>query len=122
MPHNAQELNRFEIDLEETLEVAADRSKSQEYRLHGVLIHSGDFYGGRYYAFIKPDQDSRWFNCDLVTPITKHEALEVDFGVVVQSLNNGSAWREEVPAGSASVGTSGKWKKKLSIISGNSPL
>ncbi|KAG8854609.1 hypothetical protein FRB91_003318 [Serendipita sp. 411] len=46
----------YEIDLEEFLDEAADRSDPHVYRLHGVLVHSGDLHGGHYFALIKPDR------------------------------------------------------------------
>jgi len=50
--------------------------------LHGVLVHSGDRYGGHYFALIKPDRETRWlkFDDDKVTPVTDREVLEENFG------------------------------------------
>ena len=72
----------FEIDLDEFLDEAADRSKSWKYKLHGVLVHSGDYQAGRYFALIKPDRETRWlkFDDDRVTPVTDHEVLEENYG------------------------------------------
>ena len=72
----------FEIDLDEFLEETADRSKPWNYKLHSVLVHSGGFYGGRYFALIKPDRDSRWlkFDDDRVIPVTDREVLEENYG------------------------------------------
>ncbi|KAF9642388.1 cysteine proteinase [Thelephora ganbajun] len=68
----------FEIDLDEFLDETADRSKPWKYKLHGVLVHSD----GGYFAFIKPDRDTRWhkFNDDRVTPVTDREVLEESYG------------------------------------------
>ncbi|RXK41314.1 ubiquitin carboxyl-terminal hydrolase 7 [Tremella mesenterica] len=72
----------FEIDLAEFLEDSADRSVSHNYKLHGVLVHSGDLHGGHYFALIKPEKDGRWFKFDddRVTPVTDKEVLEDNFG------------------------------------------
>ncbi|KAH8833816.1 hypothetical protein DL96DRAFT_465037 [Flagelloscypha sp. PMI_526] len=72
----------FEIDLDEFLDESADRSSPWVYKLHGVLVHSGDLHGGHYFALIKPDKDKRWlkFDDDRVTPVTDKEVLEENFG------------------------------------------
>ena len=72
----------FEIDLEEFLDVSADRSHPWVYKLHGVLVHSGDLHGGHYFALIKPDRETRWlkFDDDRVTPVTDREVLEENYG------------------------------------------
>ncbi|KAJ3479232.1 hypothetical protein NLI96_g9207 [Meripilus lineatus] len=72
----------FEIDLGEFLDETADRSKPWVYKLHGVLVHSGDLHGGHYFALIKPDDDTRWlkFDDDRVTPVTDKEVLEENYG------------------------------------------
>ncbi|GMK58352.1 hypothetical protein CspeluHIS016_0503840 [Cutaneotrichosporon spelunceum] len=72
----------FEIDLAEFLDESADRSVSHVYKLHGVLVHSGDLHGGHYFALIKPEADGRWFKFDddRVTPVTDKEVLEDNYG------------------------------------------
>jgi ubiquitin carboxyl-terminal hydrolase 7 len=72
----------FEIDLDEFLDETADRSKPWMYKLHGVLVHSGDLHGGHYFALIKPDRETRWlkFDDDRVTPVTDREVLEENYG------------------------------------------
>lgn len=72
----------FEIDLGEFLDESADRSQSHVYKLHGVLVHSGDLHGGHYFALIKPEKDGRWykFDDDRVTPVTDKEVLEDNYG------------------------------------------
>ncbi|KAF9649116.1 cysteine proteinase [Thelephora ganbajun] len=74
----------FEINLDEFLDETADRSKPWKYNLHGVLVHSGDFRGGDYFAFIKPDRDTLWhkFDNDRVMPVTDREVLEESYGGV----------------------------------------
>jgi ubiquitin carboxyl-terminal hydrolase 7 len=72
----------LEIDLAEFLDESADRTISHVYKLHGVLVHSGDLHGGHYFALIKPEADGRWykFDDDRVTPVTDKEVLEDNFG------------------------------------------
>ncbi|KAF9052946.1 hypothetical protein BJ165DRAFT_1413298 [Panaeolus papilionaceus] len=72
----------FEIDLAEFLDPSADRSQPWVYKLHGVLVHSGDLHGGHYFALIKPDNETRWlkFDDDRVTPVTDKEVLEENYG------------------------------------------
>lgn len=78
----------FEIDLAEFLDESADRSQSWVYKLHGVLVHSGDLHGGHYFALIKPDRETRWlkYDDDRVTPVTDREVLEENYG---GELSNG---------------------------------
>ncbi|KAL8284094.1 hypothetical protein RQP46_004843 [Phenoliferia psychrophenolica] len=72
----------LEIDLEPYLDEKADRSEPYNYKLHGVLVHSGDVHGGHYFVHIKPSVDGRWlrFDDDRVVPITDQEVLEDNFG------------------------------------------
>jgi ubiquitin carboxyl-terminal hydrolase 7 len=72
----------YEIDLAEFLDEEADRTVSHKYKLHGVLVHSGDLHGGHYFALIKPEKDGRWFKFDddRVTPVTDKEVLEDNYG------------------------------------------
>jgi len=60
----------------------ADRSYTPKYKLHGVLVHSGDVHGGHYFAFIKPEKTSPWYRYDdeRVIPCTLDEVLEENFG------------------------------------------
>lgn len=60
----------------------ADKSEPYVYRLHGVLVHSGDLNAGHYYAFLKPTKEGDFFKFDddRVTKATKREALEENFG------------------------------------------
>lgn len=73
----------------------ADRSEPYVYRLHSVLVHSGDLNAGHYYAFIKPKKDAEFykFDDDRVTRATKREALEENFGGEYTNLPNGQAQR-----------------------------
>ena len=59
-----------------------DVSEPYIYQLHGVLVHSGDFNAGHYYAFLKPKKDGFFykFDDDRVTRATMKEVLEENFG------------------------------------------
>ena len=59
------------------------------YKLHGVLVHSGDLHGGHYFALIKPDRETRWlkYDDDRVTPVTDREVLEENYGGEPSSPN-----------------------------------
>ncbi|KAI8880799.1 cysteine proteinase [Backusella circina FSU 941] len=72
----------LEIDMEPYLSDSADKSKSHVYKLHGVLVHSGDLSGGHYFAFVKPTKNGKWlkFDDDRVIPATFKEVLEENFG------------------------------------------
>jgi ubiquitin carboxyl-terminal hydrolase 7 len=72
----------FEIDLGEFIDEGPTKSENWVYKLHGVLVHSGDVNGGHYFALIKPDRDTRWlkFDDDRVTPVTDREVLEENYG------------------------------------------
>lgn len=78
----------FEIDLKEFLEESVQK-ENWLYRLHGVLVHSGDLHGGHYFALIKPDRETRWlkFDDDRVTPVTDREVLEENYGGEPQTPN-----------------------------------
>ncbi|KAI9271739.1 hypothetical protein BDA99DRAFT_433176 [Phascolomyces articulosus] len=58
-----------------------DPNDPNDYVLHGVLVHSGDMHG-HYFALIKPEQDGKWlrFDDDRVTPVTRKEVFEENFG------------------------------------------
>lgn len=75
----------LEIDLKEFLDESVDRSGNYNYKLHGVLVHSGDLHGGHYYALLKPQKDSKWykFDDDRVTPALLREVLDENFGGVL---------------------------------------
>lgn len=64
------------------MDESVDKTENWNYKLHGVLVHSGDLHGGHYFALIKPDKDTRWlkFDDDRVTPVTDREVLEENYG------------------------------------------
>ena len=70
------------FDVSPYLSADADRSEPYTYQLHGVLVHSGDFNAGHYYAFLKPTKDGVFykFDDDRVTRATMKEVLEENFG------------------------------------------
>lgn len=72
----------MEIDLSDFLAASADKSVSYNYKLHGVLVHSGDVHGGHYFGMIKPEKDSKWYRYDdeRVIPVTIDDVLEEHFG------------------------------------------
>jgi ubiquitin carboxyl-terminal hydrolase 7 len=78
--------DRFEfperVDLSKYLSKDADRSIKYVYRLHSVLVHSGDLHGGHYCAFIQPKLDGKWFKFDddRVVPASKNNVFEENFG------------------------------------------
>jgi len=70
------------FDASQYLSESADKSEPYVYELHGVLVHSGDFNAGHYYAFLKPTAGGHFykFDDDRVTRATLKEALEENFG------------------------------------------
>ncbi|EPQ30594.1 uncharacterized protein PFL1_02118 [Pseudozyma flocculosa PF-1] len=77
--------HEFPLDIDLGAYIDQDSPASREpwrYRLHGVLVHSGDLHGGHYFALLKPERDGKWFKFDddRVTPVTDREVLEDNFG------------------------------------------
>ncbi|KAK0549532.1 ubiquitin-specific protease ubp15 [Tilletia horrida] len=83
----------LEIDLADYLDPANPDKDTQSwvYKLHGVLVHSGDLHGGHYFALLKPEKDGKWFKFDddRVTPVTIREVLEDNFGGEMTLTANG---------------------------------
>lgn len=74
------------------LSAEADRSRSWNYRLYGVLVHSGDVHAGHYYAFIRPEKNGSFYRFDdeRVIKSTLREATEENFGGEYSTGLNGS--------------------------------
>ena len=80
----------LEIDLSPYLDQeATDLNESWNYKLHGVLVHSGDVHGGHYFVLIKPEPTGKWFKLDddRVIPVLEKEVLEDNFGGEGRGLN-----------------------------------
>lgn len=75
------------LDLEsclpaERFELEASQ-KCTKYRLFAILVHSGQFQSGHYWAYIAPNPaEQRWysFNDNTVDPVSKKAAMEIAFG------------------------------------------
>ena len=79
--------DRFEFPLDIDLKPYVDPEElrpddNYNYRLHGVLVHSGDVHGGHYFVLIKPEPDGKWYKLDddRVIPVLDKEVLEENFG------------------------------------------
>lgn len=83
------------FDASPYLSETADKSESYVYQLHSVLVHSGDFNAGHYYAFLKPSINGDFFKFDddRVTRATMKEALEENFGGDYSNKANGTPVR-----------------------------
>ncbi|KAI3652031.1 hypothetical protein MP228_003334 [Amoeboaphelidium protococcarum] len=70
------------IDLSSYLEDGGKSAGKQVYKLHGVLVHSGDVHGGHYMAFLKPGMENKWykFDDDRVVPVSEKEVYEDNYG------------------------------------------
>ena len=82
-----------EIDVTPYLsdDAKANSTQSWVYQLHGVLVHSGDFNAGHYYAYLKPTADGAFykFDDDRVTRSTMKEVLEENYGGEYANVANG---------------------------------
>ncbi|GAA5896538.1 hypothetical protein JCM6882_005722 [Rhodosporidiobolus microsporus] len=103
----------LEIDVEPYLDAKADRSESHLYKLHGVLVHSGDVHGGHYFVLIKPSADGRWlrFDDDRVVPVTDREVLEDNFGGEGPLAPNGYPMQQQHPQAGAKPQMKGAMKR-----------
>jgi ubiquitin carboxyl-terminal hydrolase 7 len=75
----------------------ANSTESWTYQLHGVLVHSGDFNAGHYYAFLKPTADGAFykFDDDRVTRSTMKEVLEENYGGEYANVANGGVGQRQ---------------------------
>lgn len=91
----------MDIDLSPYLSDEADKSESWEYQLHGVLVHSGDFNAGHYYAFLKPTKDGHFyrFDDDKVIRATDKEVLEENYGGEYDLSNGSMAMKQQYARG-----------------------
>lgn len=53
------------------------------YKLHGVLVHTGDISTGHYYTMIKPSLENQWyrFDDDKVWKVGKKQVFDENFGL-----------------------------------------
>ncbi|KAI1615479.1 ubiquitin thiolesterase [Exophiala viscosa] len=81
----------FDASLYLSDEAKASTNEPWMYELHGVLVHSGDFNAGHYYAFLKPTKDGHFykFDDDRVTRATMKEVLEENYGGEYANVANG---------------------------------
>jgi ubiquitin carboxyl-terminal hydrolase 7 len=72
-------------------EDARAKDEDWHYQLHGVLVHSGDFNAGHYYAFLKPTADGHFYKYDddRVTRSTMREVTEENYGGEYANVANG---------------------------------
>ncbi len=82
------------MDLSEFCPVkeGAEPSPPSIYKLHSVMVHSGDVFGGHYYAYIRPKcTGDQWFKFDddRVSAATPEQAIESNFGVTPSQANVG---------------------------------
>ncbi|KAF6836255.1 Ubiquitin carboxyl-terminal hydrolase 21 [Colletotrichum plurivorum] len=79
-----------EFDATPYLLDSADKSEPWTYKLHGVLVHSGDLNAGHYYAFLKPNKEGWWYKYDddKVTKATSREVFEENFGGEIKTNRN----------------------------------
>ncbi|KAH8702140.1 putative ubiquitin C-terminal hydrolase [Talaromyces proteolyticus] len=91
----------MEFDVTPYLSEEADKSESWEYQLHGVLVHSGDFNAGHYYAYLKPTKDGHFyrFDDDKVIRATEKEVLEENYGGEYDFSNGTMAMKQQYSRG-----------------------
>lgn len=64
-------------------EILSNNPGPNNYKLHGVLVHTGDISTGHYYAMIKPTTEDKWYRFDdeKVWRITKKQVFNENFGL-----------------------------------------
>lgn len=72
-------------------EARASTDEPWVYQLHSVLVHSGDFNAGHYYAYLKPSKSGDFykFDDDRVTKATLRDVLEENYGGEYANVANG---------------------------------
>lgn len=83
--------DEFDASLYLSDDAKANTDEDWTYQLHGVLVHSGDFNAGHYYAFLKPEPNGSFFKFDddRVTRATGREVLEENYGGEYANVANG---------------------------------
>ncbi|GBF59477.1 ubiquitin carboxyl-terminal hydrolase [Trichophyton mentagrophytes] len=97
-----------EIDMSPYLSSEADKSRSWNYILFGVVVHASGPSNAHYYTFIRPKPDGHFykFDDDRVTLATMKEAMNDNFGVlktnqeqpppkVLEPYNNAKKYQEK---------------------------
>lgn len=83
-----------EIDLSPFVEINDPASKSESwiYRLVSVVVHEGNYEGGVYHAYVRPEKDAGFFKIhgDQVTPVTLPEVFQAGYGG--DDGGNGQGW------------------------------
>ncbi|XP_055922238.1 ubiquitin carboxyl-terminal hydrolase 7-like [Eupeodes corollae] len=84
--------DRFEFYDEINLDsyLAEKESTPATYKLHAVLVHSGDNHGGHYVVYINTNAEGKWckFDDDVVSSCTKIEAIEQNYGGAEDEIAN----------------------------------
>ena len=83
--------NEFDASPYLSDEAKANSTEDWTYQLHGVLVHSGDFNAGHYYAFLRPEPEGPFykFDDDRVTMSLEREVLEENYGGEYPGAPNG---------------------------------
>ncbi|CCE65580.1 hypothetical protein TPHA_0L02290 [Tetrapisispora phaffii CBS 4417] len=60
-----------------------NETESHIYKLHGVLVHTGDISTGHYYTMIKPDLGDQWYRFDdeRVWKVDRKQVFDENFGL-----------------------------------------
>ena len=84
------------LDLTPYLDPNAPRDEVHAYRLHAVLIHSGDINGGHYFVYIRPTQAAKWFkfNDEIVIQTDLKHVFEAGFGGESEYVTNTAGEKE----------------------------
>lgn len=75
--------SRFEFsDTLNLQEFATSANRHTQFKLYGVLVHSGDARGGHYYVYLRPGCHGSWyrFNDSFVEKVQERDAIERNFG------------------------------------------